>query len=398
MEAMQKTSTVTIYEPDHTGHRLKYVALIAEAFFNIGYRVVIVTTVTVLNSMQYKQLLLPYKHRFEIVTVPGTSVSRNMFTAMMRDAFALSKLLRTTKADLLFVPCLDSSFYVFGCLGAVHLLRNRNAPPIHGILFRGNYAYQRPAFKPLMKLKQKATEWIILKGPYSRILCLDEIVYDRLARSLKRKIKAFHNRFILCPDPVESSIGGIDADSFRKMYCIPTKARIVGGFGNIDERKGMDLLIRAFVKYGPSDYEYLLLVGPQNNRVREVLKSIIESDARSKNIVSVDRFVSDDELLAAIDACDVVAAPYPEHIGSASIVLRAAAFNKPVLGSEFGWIGHFVRKYRLGYCCNVLDEKELIIGIHWAFNAARLNSDDAKAFAALNSVERFQQTITQEAK
>ncbi len=395
---MAKISVVTIYEPNHTGHRLKYVALIAEAFFNVGYRVAIATTENTLHSVQYRQLLLPYSHRFEIVKIPSPSVSRNVLIAMTKDAFALFRLLRTTKTDLLFIPCLDSLFYVFGFLGAVRLSINRKTPSIQGILFHGSYAYQQSSLKPLMKLKQMATEWIILRGPYNRILCLDEIVYERLAHGLKRKLKAFHTRFVLCPDPVESSVGGIDADSFKKMYRIPAKAKILGGFGNIDERKGMDLLIRAFVNYGPSDHEYLLLVGPQSNRVREVLKNISGSDVRSTNIVSVDRFVSDDELLSAIDACDVVAAPYRKHMGSASIVLRAAALNKPVLGSEFGWIGHFVQKYNLGHCCDVLDEQQLINGVYWAFNAARLNSDDARAFAALNSIERFQRTIMQEAK
>ena len=58
---------------------------------------------------------------------------------------------------------------------------------------------------------------------------------------------------------------------------------------------------------------------------------------------------------AAILALDVVCTPYPYYRGPASILLRAAASHKPVLSSNFGWLGWITERFALGKTCNVTD-------------------------------------------
>src|SRR5439155_26474622 len=74
-----------------------------------------------------------------------------------------------------------------------------------------------------------------------------------------------------------------------------------------------------------------------------------------ERLIILDRYVSDEELLAGVSAADVVCTPYPHHIGSASFVIRAAAANRPVLGANYGWISAMVRTFELGEPCNVED-------------------------------------------
>ena len=69
----------------------------------------------------------------------------------------------------------------------------------------------------------------------------------------------------------------------------------------------------------------------------------------------IDRFLDTADFAAAIGAMDVVATPYPRHIGSASIVIRAAAAGRPVLGGTFGWIGWAVTRFGLGRTVDVAD-------------------------------------------
>jgi glycosyltransferase involved in cell wall biosynthesis len=395
---MQKTRTVTIYEVDYSGHRMNYVALIGEAFYNTGWNVVVATTTDAINSVEYKELLGPYADRFKIVTVPRIPASRSILSDMVRRSLALLRFTRTRKMDLLFIPVLDPVFYVFGLLFSDRLLGSQRLPSIRGILFRGNYAYKEVERTMLLRAKQKLAELVISKGPYTRVLCPDEIVYNNFRNRFKSGPGDVQNRFVLCPDPVETSYDGDRTNSFRKAYGIPRDAKVLAGFGNIDVRKGMDLLIDAFLGYKPSPNEFLLLIGKHSTEVRDLLNRLSDSETRRNNIVSIDRFVSNEELFSAIHTSDVVAATYPMHTGSASVVIRAAAFNKPVLASGNGWVGYCVRKYDLGHCCNVLDQVELVDGIRWAFKEARSSSDGARKLASLNSVQRFQETVVKEAE
>jgi hypothetical protein len=49
----------------------------------------------------------------------------------------------------------------------------------------------------------------------------------------------------------------------------------------------------------------------------------------------------------------VVCTPYPRHIGSASIAIRAAAAQRPVLASDYGWLGAIVPRFDLGWITDV---------------------------------------------
>ncbi len=45
---------------------------------------------------------------------------------------------------------------------------------------------------------------------------------------------------------------------------------------------------------------------------------------------------------------DYVLALYQNHIGMASVVVRAAVSGKPVLASDYGYLGHLVQTEQLG--------------------------------------------------
>jgi len=124
-----------------------------------------------------------------------------------------------------------------------------------------------------------------------------------------------------------------------------------------------------------------------------MLESLKKTDKRAANIVSIDSFVSDVEMLCAIKSCDAVATLYPGHIGSASIVIRAAAMKKPVIGTNFGWIGYVVQKYGLGYSFDVQNESALVDGIDWCFTKARMDLNKAEDFVSQHTVAGFSNAI-----
>ena len=61
-----------------------------------------------------------------------------------------------------------------------------------------------------------------------------------------------------------------------------------------------------------------------------------------------DRHINPAEITDLIIRCDVVLAPYQNHIGSSNVLLWAAGAQKPVITQEYGLIGALARDYKLG--------------------------------------------------
>jgi glycosyltransferase involved in cell wall biosynthesis len=127
----------------------------------------------------------------------------------------------------------------------------------------------------------------------------------------------------------------------------------------LDARKGIDLLLQAFADAALPPGDRLLLVGRADPQIRSLLDGRFAPLVRDGRVIVFDKYVTDEELERALLASDLVATPYPRHIGSASIVIRAAAAGRPVLGSEFGWSGYVIPKFGLGTTCDVTDPRAI---------------------------------------
>jgi glycosyltransferase involved in cell wall biosynthesis len=200
----------------------------------------------------------------------------------------------------------------------------------------------------------------------------------------------------LCPDPLEKQ-RPIDKKTARDKLKLPINAKIIGCVGSIDKRKGADSLVKSFLESQPKSDELLLLAGRQGKDVR----NLIQEQKRKKtkgihSIICIDRFVTQEEFFLSIAAIDVVAVVHPKQIGSSGSLIQSVASGKPVLGSDFGWIGYMMNKYELGFTCNTSDPKELIKGIKWALSNPSLNRARAKIFVENNSVENFKKKIVQD--
>ena len=61
-----------------------------------------------------------------------------------------------------------------------------------------------------------------------------------------------------------------------------------------------------------------------------------------------DRHINASEITDLVIRCDVVLAPYQNHVGSSNVLLWAAGAQKPVITQEYGLIGALARDYKLG--------------------------------------------------
>jgi len=295
---------------------------------------------------------------------------------------------RSGDYDLVLLPCLDAYFFPLGLL--LYLTCSDSHAPIEGILFYcGQYAYEGIRQTPGVRLKASLARKIIKSGGYRRLVFIDELQYA-FASALGETARTTCE---LSPDPVEHRVAE-PREPIRRKYGIPQRARVLGMFGSIRPFKGVDLLIKAFAAYGPKNDECLLLMGKHSQEV----VALLASQGGHPNIISVDAFVSDDDMMSAVSAVDVIAATYKRHVTSSSMVIHAAAAGKPVLASDYGWIGHTVRKHDLGRVCDVPNAESLLEGIRWAFNNPTFDPQKAKAFAERNSLEHFLDVVCRSAE
>ena len=223
---------------------------------------------------------------------------------------------------------------------------------MEGLMMRGGFAYPSRGWRQWTQ--DRLSLAAIERSPWTILHYADPIPHEML---LSRGGSISH-RLHLLPDPVESN-PWIDRVVARRRLGVPEGGRYLGSVGLMDERKGIDRLLTAFANAPLEPDDRLLLVGQSSRAVRDLLRGSMADLVRAGRIIAIDRYVDNEEFSAAISALDVVCTPYPQHIGSASVVIRAAAAGRPVVSSTFGWVGMVVRRFDLGWSCDVSDSAAL---------------------------------------
>jgi hypothetical protein len=88
---------------------------------------------------------------------------------------------------------------------------------------------------------------------------------------------------------------------------------------------------------------------------------------------------------------DAVATPYPRHLHSSSIVIRAAAGQRPVVGNAIGWMKRTIPQFELGAVCDVDSEQALCRTLVRTLDASAgfQLAPAARRFVAFHSAENF---------
>jgi glycosyltransferase involved in cell wall biosynthesis len=139
-------------------------------------------------------------------------------------------------------------------------------------------------------------------------------------------------------------------DAARLRLGLPLSGLILGVLGSLDRRKGVIELLRAFRQSGVRDL-MLALLGKLDPDIRDSVHGLAARCPRG-SVVIRDALLTPDDFADALAACDWHSVAYPRHFGSSGILVRAAAIGRPVLASDFGWVGEATRRYGLGLTCD----------------------------------------------
>lgn len=374
---------VLIYEPAFRGHRLNFVRLLIPALNRLGADIVLATSAEAIRSAEWQVQIAPIVEGATVdasLATPGPGVVANALQRY-RD---LTGVVARHCPDWMLIPYADGVAQMMGLAAKWGRQILPSSLPVEGLQLRGGFAYPQPNLRSRVRAE---LSWRLAAAyPWHRLHQLDPLVHENL---LIRRPSLAENIDVM-PDPIPTP-PKIDREAARRELELGTGGRWCGCVGGLDVRKGIDRLIKAFAD-ADLDGGRLLLAGRTDATVRAQLKGPYATLVKRQQIVVLDRYISDHELDLAIAAMDLVCTPYPRHIGSASIVIRAAAVGRPVLGSDYGWIGRTVPQFKLGATCDTTDRAAFAAALKAALELSQAHESSAAAreFTAFHTPENFQ--------
>ncbi|MEM9109527.1 MAG: glycosyltransferase [Planctomycetota bacterium] len=375
------------YEPDHNGHHFPYLARMLPGFIDPRFELCLATKPSALASDQYERFLKPFEQHLTLYPECAEFKGSSIRTAAHR-AREIRQLQRRHNIQHTFVAYADGVWQILAARAFLGLAWSARRGTLEGILYRGGFTY--PGDESFGKrIKRYLFKRMCIKGIFDRLLLDDEYLYD-FSHCFAQRSKT---RCELAVNPVE--LFDISRDAARADLKIESGRRVISLSGMIDERKGADRLVRAFVEAsrGPDNGTVLVLAGPHKPIIRSLLQDpMVRPFVESKRIYSLDRLLDERDMFRVAAASDLVTAPYPNHSGRSSIVLWAAAAGRPVLGTDRGCIARIIEGERLGWTCNVLDNSEFSHHLVEAIDKPWDESDQARAtdYARWHTISNYQ--------
>lgn len=351
---------VLLYEQWHNGHHYHYLHHILPRLIGLADEVVVGVTALGSRTPEFRDLLEPFADRVRI----DADVPMGNPRASLRDRFRIHRNLRETvdrvRPDYVLAPSGDSQTTAMGLYRAAGLKGlPRKTRGEAGILYALGPA--RVTAKDYAKDLFYEISWRL--ATWEKLHFNNMLVYESVlghGGSLSR-------RAALQPHPIPPSPRLGKAESRRKLG-LPEDGRYIGLVAEIDRRKAIDRLLAAFKAGTTRPDDRLLLAG----RLSPEFATLIDRDyadlVEAGRIVLMNRFIGLHEADLVHCALDIVCTPYPRFGHLSSALLHGIAAGRPVLANDFGWPRALVKRFELGWLCDVLDPEAFTRSMREAFD------------------------------
>ncbi len=379
-----------VFEPSRHGHRFSYLRHLVEAIAELADEVIVTVNRSAPGTAEYREHVEPIEPRVTVDSSMPQGEGLSTIDFCRHALTALRTVVRDHRPDHVYVPSATGVAQMLGLARLVGINPFRGGVESECVTLREPFAYPSPTTKRWLfaRLSLRAAAL----APWTVVHHIDPLPFEELQRRGGR----YARRSRLLPEPVET-ITAMESQEARRRLEIPETGRYIGLAGFLDLRKGTDLLMRAFADAPRRHDDRLLLVGRMADRIRSMLEGEYASLVNDRRIIVIDRFVSDETFATSLSAMDVVAACHPRQIGSSGIVVRAPKVGRPLLGSDFGWVGRMINRFSLGRTCNVRDHDALVAAVGTSLRDAeepRLN-EAARRFLKFHTVSNFAASISQ---
>lgn len=289
-----------IVEPNHSGHRLYYAALVARWCRSKGQSVAILTTAEAVDSQQWATHLA--SETLGIILNPPDAFSLPDIKKAAIEAQAVLTLL--PDGDRYLLPILRHGWSGPGELSLLVMRVDGQAgPPLR---------WARPA----KGLAKKTLAWGAGLQSGVRVSALRSPLVQR------------RGPLRWAPDPVTLLCTPADVQHMRHLLESYGQRYWFGVFGSITPRKNLPIVVEAIL--GQPDVG-LLIAGAVDHRVSEATAPILaEFAASGGQVLHLPGTLTDAEFDGAISAVDCVVAAHSNE-GSSGVALKAAASGRRLL-------------------------------------------------------------------
>lgn len=271
----------------------------------------------------------------------------------------------------------------------------RKSPcPVSGIYFRPNFFQTTdPNWKEKLSLFRKKfiLNRALLNPAFATLFCLDKSAVPAIKNIAKQR------SVLPLSDPVKQyDLIGSQIEAQKQLLGIADSRKIFLLFGYLDERKGIEPVLDAIAMLSREDSQQvtLLLAGPIGSEFRTTVEARIACLATKAQIICHFKTLRGSEIQTFFAVSDFVLTLYRKHVGMSSVVVRAALSQKPLISSDFGYLGNLVQSQHLGLTL----DSESPNAIHEAFRQALRGQIDfdrraAEKLANENTARAFAEQI-----
>ncbi|MBD1845993.1 glycosyltransferase [Cyanobacteria bacterium FACHB-63] len=302
-----------------------------------------------------------------------------------------ARSLQATEAVLMYLDSLQVPL----CFG------EKSPCPVSGIYFRPSFHYGKLLTQP-RSWKERVRQWRqqflltkILRNPQLKALFTLDMFAIEPIKALQPQSPT---QVLSLPDPVQVDAANLDAlEQFKQELAIEPGRRVLLLFGELSGRKGVIKVLQALQQVAPEVAQKicLLMAGPITKEARSSIEAEIASLERSPiQLIIRDRYIKGQEVQQCFEVADIVLATYQRHVGMSSVLVHAAATQKPVIASNYGLMGAIVRQYELGTTINATDPTQIAQSLSQALTSSgAINLEKANQFLQQNLADRFVETI-----
>jgi glycosyltransferase involved in cell wall biosynthesis len=382
---------VLVYEPCHWGHCYHYLVHLLPNLTALGCEVVVSTTPAGVESEEYKTFVGPVASgvTFDL----GTPSFLPMYRVRDRPGLLpyLEGSIARVKPDYVLLPSgdvLNTGLLAWRLGGRRRLLGEvPGEVGIHAGYGSGARGLGDRAKDGLYLFAERASTPF-----WNKIHYVNALVYER-ARAAGGNLA---RKAVLCPHPVAPGTPQTRAEARRELG-IEEGGRYLGLAGALDGRKAIEPLVRAFREGALRSDDRVLLAGRMTPDLAERLRRDHADIIAAGRLVLLDRFLDLKAFSTVFAALDVVCTPYPRQPTLSSVMLEGVAAGRPILTHDYGWLGATVRKFDLGWACNVLDPAAFTTTVKTAFEQAPeyRQGERARRLLAFHTPENFTASWTQ---
>ena len=354
---------VLALEYQHSGHHLEHLSYLLPALIRSADAVTVAVTREAAFSREFAEYIEPFRADVAIDLSMTQVVERSVGVPRSIEIFRrFCAAVGNVRPDRVIVPSADAM--TFGSLAGVPkgLRTVVAATPIDVCLHAG------PEGMADRSLGQRARAWLLPfaaeQAPWTRIRFLNPHVFESMRQRRTRRLADPG----AVPSPLPTS-RQIDRRASRAELGLPTSGRYICAAGHLGLTwKGTDLLLAAFRHLRRRPDDRLLLAGACGLLLKALIASTYQDLIDAGSLLLIDRFLSSRELDAVCTAADVMCVPYPRFERVSGVLLRSVAARRPVVTTNTGWPGDIVRRFRVGWTCDVTSPEALLATLQQALD------------------------------